>query len=103
MTLGLKRRLLLVVAIAVGVAICVLVAAFNLLLDHALMRDANTLVRTRAAAELATLQVEANGIHEAEAPDNAAPASGIWVFSNGRAIEKPRTGARVQRVAVMAT
>jgi signal transduction histidine kinase len=99
MRLGLRRRLLLVVALAVAAAIAVLVAAFNLLLGHSLMRDANTLVRTRATAELATLQVSRHGIREAEAPDDAAPAAGIWVFSNGRAVEKPRAGERVQLAA----
>jgi signal transduction histidine kinase len=97
--LGLRRRLLLVVAVAVGVAIAVLVAAFNLLLDDSLMRDANTLVRTRAAAELTTLQLSPTGVREAEAPDDAAPAAGIWVFSNGQAIEQPRAGASIQQAA----
>jgi two-component system, OmpR family, sensor kinase len=96
---GLRRRLLLVVATAVTVAICGLVAAFVLVLDQALMRDANTLVRTRAAAELATLQLSGNGVKETEAPDDAAPTAGIWVFSNGRLIEKPRAGQTIQRAA----
>jgi two-component system, OmpR family, sensor kinase len=99
MRIGLRRRLLLVVAVAVGFAICVLVAAFNLLLDRSLMRDANTLVRTRATAELATLQLSRGGVRETEAPDDASPAAGIWVFSNGRAVEAPRAGGRVQAAA----
>jgi len=102
MRLGLRRRLLLIVATAVAVAICGLVAAFVLVLDHALMRDANTLVRTRAAAELATLQLSKSGVRETEAPDDAAPAAGIWVFSHGRAIETPRAGHSVQLAARIA-
>ena len=46
MHIGLRRRLLLVVVTAVAVAVCGLVAAFDLALDHALERDASTLVRT---------------------------------------------------------
>jgi two-component system OmpR family sensor kinase len=99
MRLGLRRRLLVVVATAVAVAICGLVAAFVLVLDHALMRDADTLVRTRAAAELTTLQLSKSGIRETEAPDDAAPAAGIWVFSNGHVIETPRAGRTVQTAA----
>jgi len=99
MRLGLRRRLLLVVATTVTLAICALVAAFNVLLDDALMRDANTLVRTRAAAELSTLQVSANGVREAESPDNVAPATGIWVLSGARTIESPRVGAQVDAAA----
>jgi signal transduction histidine kinase len=99
MHLGLRRRLLLLVSLAVAVAICALVAAFNLLLDTALMRDANALVRTRATAELTTLRLSGQGIRETEAPDDASPATGIWVFSNGRAVEAPRAGRTVQAAA----
>ena len=99
MHIGLRRRLLLVVVTAVAVAVCGLVAAFVVVLDHALERDANTLVRTRAVAELGTLHVTRAGVREAEAPDDATPAAGIWVFSNGRAIEKPRVGPSVQAAA----
>jgi signal transduction histidine kinase len=99
MHLGLRRRLLLLVSLAVAVAICALVAAFNLLLDQALMHDADALVRTRAAAELTTLHVSRKGVREAEAPDDASPATGIWVFSNGRVVEAPRAGETVQSAA----
>ena len=99
MRLGLRRRLLLVVATTVTLAICALVAAFNVLLDDALMRDANTLVRTRAAAELATLQVSSSGIREAESPDNVAPTTGIWVFSGNHAIEAPHASPSVRAAA----
>jgi signal transduction histidine kinase len=99
MHLGLRRRLLLVVVTAVAVAVCALVVAFDLVLDRSLQRDANTLVRTRAVAELGTLQVSRDGVREAEAPDDATPAAGIWVFSNGRAIEQPRVGASVHAAA----
>jgi len=64
MHLGLRRRLLLVVVTAVAVAVCGLVVAFDLVLDHSLERDADTLVRTRAVAELGTLRVTANGVRE---------------------------------------
>ena len=99
---GLRRRLLLIVATAVAVAIFGLVAAFVLVLDRALMRDANTLVRTRAAAELATLQLSKSGVKETEAPEDAAPSAGIWVFSNGRVVERPRAGQTVQHAARVA-
>jgi signal transduction histidine kinase len=99
MHVGLRRRLLLVVVTAVAVAVCGLVAAFDLVLDHSLQRDADTLVRTRAVAELGTLQVTRAGVREAEAPDDATPAAGIWVFSKGRAIEKPRVGSTVHAAA----
>lgn len=96
MHLGLRRRLLLVVVTAVAVAVGGLVAAFNLVLDHSLQRDANTLVRTRAVAELGTLQVRGTGVREAETPNDATSPAGIWVFSHGRAIERPRVGPSMQ-------
>ena len=99
MRLGLRRRLLLVVATTVTLAICALVAAFNVLLDDALMRDANTLVRTRASAELSTLQVSARGVREAESPDSVAPTTGIWVFSGRHAIDAPHAAPSVHAAA----
>jgi signal transduction histidine kinase len=99
MHVGLRRRLLLVVVSAVAVAVCGLVVAFDLVLDNSLEHDARTLVRTRAVAELATLRVSRNGVREAEAPKDATPAAGIWVFSNGRAIEQPHAGASLQAAA----
>ena len=103
MRLGLRRRLLLVVVTAVAVAVCGLVAAFDLVLDHSLQRDADTLVRTRAVAELGTLRVTEDGVGEAETPNDATPAAGIWVFSHGRAIERPRAGPSVQVAAKKAS
>src|SRR4029079_1398416 len=93
--LGRRVRQRLLVGTAVAVAVCGLVVAFDLVLDHSLERDADTLVRTRAVAELGTLRGTANGVREAETPNDATPAAGIWVFSNGHAIEKPRVGPSV--------
>jgi signal transduction histidine kinase len=99
MHVGLRRRLLLVVVSAVAVAVCGLVVAFDLVLDNSLQHDARTLVRTRALAELGTLRVSRHGVREAGTPGDATPAAGIWVFSNGRAIEQPHAGASLQAAA----
>ena len=97
--LGLSRRLFLVVVVAVAVALSGLVAGFNVLLARELSRSADNLVRARAAAELALLHPTPRGLRVGEATDDAAPASQAWVFSQGRALESPRAGEAVARVA----
>ena len=57
MTLGIRRRLLLVVIAAVVVSVAGLVAGFNIVLGRSLDRDSRDLVRSRAAAELGSIGV----------------------------------------------
>jgi signal transduction histidine kinase len=96
---SLRSRLLLAVVAAVALALAVMIAAFNLALDRSLSRDADQLLRTRAAAELATLRVANGRIVLNEAPDDAALDTPVWVFSGSRALEAPRAGDNVVAAA----
>jgi two-component system, OmpR family, sensor kinase len=97
--LGLRRRLLVVVVAAVALSLAALVAGFNLLLDRNLCRDADNLVRARAAAQLAQLRTHHGRLVLGEAPDAAAPDAQVWVFAGGRTLETPRAGARAAAAA----
>src|SRR5207249_4017214 len=81
--LGIRRRLLLVVAATVAASVAALVAGFNILLAHNLSRDAANLVRARAADELGQLHAEHGRLSVAEAPDDASGDAQVWIFSHG--------------------
>jgi hypothetical protein len=97
--LGIRRRLLLAVVAVVAGAVVALVVGFNLILAHTLYRDAHDLARTRAGAQVALLRTENGRLSVGEAPDEAAADTFIWVFSNGRTLEQPRSSPRVGAAA----
>src|SRR5690348_14785232 len=96
---GLRRRLFLVVFATVTLAVAVLVAGFNLVLARTLDRDAHDLVRSRAAAQLASLRFERGRLSVGEAPDGRAGDAYVWVFDGSRLLERPRVGAIVDQAA----
>jgi signal transduction histidine kinase len=96
---GLRGRLTVAVALAVAVALGALLAAFNLVLDHQLDREATDVVAARATAELGTLEVVDGRLTAAEAPDDAALDAQVWVFAGSRELERPRAPAAVDAAA----
>jgi signal transduction histidine kinase len=89
--LGLRRRLVLVVVAAVAAAVAALLVGFNLVLWRTLDNNSRDILRSRAAAEIATLRPVAGGVRLGEAPDVAAPDRNAWVFSRGSMLESPRS------------
>ncbi|HEX3814410.1 MAG TPA: HAMP domain-containing sensor histidine kinase [Mycobacteriales bacterium] len=64
--------------------------AINLVLAHRLGSDIDTLLRTRAAAAVATAAVDGNGhMTIKEGSDDEALDSGVWFYSGERAVERP--------------
>jgi len=97
--LGIRHRLLLVVATTVAASLAALVAGFNILLAHNLSRDADNLVRARAAAELGQLRAQHGRLAVGEAPDDASADAQVWIFSDVRTLEAPRTTGQVAAAA----
>ena len=96
---GLRSRLLVVVLVGALATLVALTAGFNLFLDQRLARDADNLLRTRAAAELATLSTLNGRLRVGEAPDAAAVDSQVWVYAERRALERPRAPVEDQALA----
>ncbi len=97
--LSLRRRLLLAVVAAVALALIGLVAGFNLILSGVLDHDANSLVRSRAVAELDSLRVQDGHLSVGESPDGRSADAYVWVFSGTRALEQPRSSPTIDRAA----
>jgi two-component system OmpR family sensor kinase len=91
--------MLAAVLLSVAGALAVTVVAFNVILDDRLSTDATSLLRDRASAELSTLRVVHGRLVAAEAPDDAALDSQVWVFADARPLERPRVGAGLDRAA----
>ena len=96
---ALRPRLMLAVAVGAAIALALLTAAFNVVLDARLNRDVDDLLRQRASAHLATLQTAGGRLHLPEAPDEAAVDSPIWVFSGDRVLERPTAQPAEERAA----
>jgi signal transduction histidine kinase len=96
---GLRSRLLLVVVLGAVATLAVLTAGFNLVVSHRLDADAKALVRARASTQLSTLTESDGRLRIGEAPDEAAIDSQTWVFRGRNALERPRAGPTIQRLA----
>jgi two-component system, OmpR family, sensor kinase len=86
---GLRRRLMLLVALGAALTLIALTAAFNLALRASLDSDANRLLDARAQAALQTLKIDhgevtVRGLSNDEAPDTQA-----WVFAGGKVVQRP--------------
>jgi signal transduction histidine kinase len=95
---GLRTRLVLAVIAVMGVGLAVLIIGFNLLLAHQLDGELDSVLRAGAEAQLTTLSVVDGRLEVAEAPDDAALDSQVWIFAGSRPLEQPqRAPAAVQR------
>jgi signal transduction histidine kinase len=96
---SIRGRLFVTVVGAVALALVAMIAGFNLLLQHNLSRNADQLLRARAGAELALVRVQNGKVTVGETADDAAVDSKSWVFSGGRTLEAPQTGASLASTA----
>jgi two-component system, OmpR family, sensor kinase len=96
---SIRGRLFVTVVTAVAVALAAMVAGFNLLLQHNLSRNADQLVRARAAAELALVRNDNGRVVLGETADDATVDSNAWVFSGTHTLEAPRAGAKLSASA----
>ena len=98
---GTLRGRLALMALAVTAAwVAALTVAFNLVLAAQLRQQADDLLRTRASAVAATVQVLPDGqvvVHEPA--DDQALDVGIWIYRAGTAVERPTAPAELQAQA----
>jgi signal transduction histidine kinase len=86
---GLRSSLTLTAVVGAAIALAVLIAAFNLVLDARLREDGDNLLRERAAAVLRGLGSTGGRLVVIEAPDQGAADTQTWIFAAGRAVEQP--------------
>lgn len=97
---GLRNRLSAALALGAFLALAVLTTGFNLLLRSNLDADANRVLRSASMSALETVEVDRGGslrLLDAPAPGDAE--SGLWVYGDGRALQRPAEPSTVQRLA----
>jgi signal transduction histidine kinase len=87
---GLRTRLVLAVIAVMGVGLAILIVGFNVLLAHQLDGELDSVLRAGAEAQLTTLSVVDGRLEVAEAPDDAALDSQVWIFTGSRELERPQ-------------
>jgi signal transduction histidine kinase len=96
----LRNRLALVALVSTGAWVLVLTTLFNVLLDVQVSRQADRVLRTRAAAVASTVSVDASGaVTLREPPNDAALDAGVWVFDGLTLVEEPRASPAVDAQA----
>ena len=82
-----------------ALAIAAMAVVFNVVLTNRLSSDANGLLRSRVAGELAALRVVDGRLKLEDAPDDSALDTQLWVFSGRTEVESPSSSPRKIRRA----
>jgi signal transduction histidine kinase len=94
----LRGRLTALALVGALAAVTVLTIAFNVVLDRSLDSDADSQLRSLAAAASTTVAFENGGLRVRESPDDAA-IDRVWIYQGTRAIERPPGSSELQRTA----
>jgi two-component system heavy metal sensor histidine kinase CusS len=94
----LRGRLTALALVGALAAVAVLTVAFNVMLDRSLESDANSQLRSLAAAASTTVAFENGRLRMRESPDDAA-IDRVWIYEGTRAIERPPGSPELQRTA----
>ncbi|MGH2905575.1 MAG: sensor histidine kinase [Solirubrobacterales bacterium] len=97
--LDLRDRVTLAATSAMALVLAVVSIFGNLLLTQRFRADVDNSLRTRAAAQQVTLESVGGKLLVRDAPSDVALDEQSWVFSGGRAIERPRATAPLQAAA----
>ena len=100
--LGVRTRLLVVVVTAVAIALALMTLGFNVLLAQSLSRDADALLRSRAATEAGAVDVGSDRVAPSDQPDTGGIESQAWVFRDGSAVTRPQVSAELDRAGASA-
>ncbi len=87
--LTLRGRVTLAAVLVLAAGLAGLAVLFNVLLANSLDSDASAVLRNRAAAQVATIDLSHGGVRAVEGPNDAALDRDAWVFADGRVVEKP--------------
>ena len=87
--LTLRGRVTLAAVVVLAVGLAALSILFNVLLAQSLSSDASAVLRNRAAAQLATLDLSHGGLRLVEGTSDAALDREVWVIAGGRLVERP--------------
>jgi two-component system, OmpR family, sensor kinase len=97
--LTLKDRVTLASALVLACGLALLTLGINLLLSHRLAADASTVLRERADAQLAAVDVKSGRIVRRDAIRNETLDRETWLYAGGRAIVRAPGGQDLQRAA----
>ena len=91
--------MLLTVVAAVAAALTLMTVGFNVLLSQALSHDADSLVRSRAAVEVGSLNVVDGRVVPPKVPDRGGLESEAWTFVGGQEVDGPTVSRALDRRA----
>ncbi len=90
---GLRRRVVLATTCAFTIGLILLLGGFNWFLGKQLSSDADRILRSRAAAQLANIEVSKGTVRVNETPGDTFLDGQAWVFDhNRRVLERPLSG-----------
>ncbi|MDX6658833.1 MAG: hypothetical protein QOH62_3626, partial [Solirubrobacteraceae bacterium] len=95
----LRGRLTAAALLVATVLVATVVLAFNLILESSLQADANSSLRTQAAAAATTIRTTGGVVRVRESPDDEALDAQVWVFDRQRAVLSPHAPPAVKAAA----
>ena len=87
--MSVRRRLLAVSLLTIAIGVGALLVVGNVLVRSGVSTQATSVLRGRAEAQLAALDVTAHGVTVRDAPNDEAIDRRSWVFDGTRVIERP--------------
>ena len=94
-----RQRLTVSVVAATAVMLTLLVLGFNLSLRSSLDGDVDRLLEARAQAALQSIDNEDGKIEVNEGADDGAQDALVWVYADGKVVEHPQVGGKLDAVA----
>jgi signal transduction histidine kinase len=97
---SLRNRVTLATVLTLGAGLLIAGIALNVYLAHRLDGDADTILDSRAAAVLSTLDTKASTLRVIDNGGDAVLDEQAWIFdSQGRVVERPPVGGDVEAAA----
>ena len=94
-----RQRLTVSVVAVTAVMLALLVLGFNLSLGSSLDGDVDRLLEARAQAALESVDTEDGKLEVNEGADEGAEDALVWVFAEGKAVEHPQVGSKLDSEA----